>query len=171
MVAALLLASVPGTSRSRYSSAQVMRLHCGRQRRARQTAEQTTLIAAEAVSLLHEAVYRECSASCARVWQTIGKTLVSDETHRRRRHDRVDCDAKIIAGHSPIARAPSCRSSRKTGGQNAMFVDSTGTPEQVVTTVIRSAFHSAGQRCSPCCSVSAGRDRRTRAAHDQGSNG
>jgi len=36
----------------------------------------------------------------------------------------------------------------ETGGQNAMLVDSSALPEQVVKDVIRSAFHSAGQRCS-----------------------
>ncbi|BDM65577.1 bifunctional protein PutA [Shewanella sp. NFH-SH190041] len=36
----------------------------------------------------------------------------------------------------------------ETGGQNAMIVDSTSLPEQVVTDVVASAFTSAGQRCS-----------------------
>lgn len=36
----------------------------------------------------------------------------------------------------------------ETGGQNAMIVDSSALPEQVVRDVIRSAFASAGQRCS-----------------------
>lgn len=36
----------------------------------------------------------------------------------------------------------------ETGGQNAMIVDSTALPEQVVRDVIHSAFASAGQRCS-----------------------
>ncbi len=36
----------------------------------------------------------------------------------------------------------------ETGGQNAMLVDSSALPEQVVTDVIESAFRSAGQRCS-----------------------
>lgn len=36
----------------------------------------------------------------------------------------------------------------ETGGQNAMIVDSSALPEQVVTDVLRSAFNSAGQRCS-----------------------
>ncbi len=36
----------------------------------------------------------------------------------------------------------------ETGGQNAMIVDSSALPEQVVTDVISSAFNSAGQRCS-----------------------
>ncbi|MGM0449539.1 MAG: bifunctional proline dehydrogenase/L-glutamate gamma-semialdehyde dehydrogenase PutA [Pseudomonadota bacterium] len=36
----------------------------------------------------------------------------------------------------------------ETGGQNAMIVDSSALPEQVVKDVIMSAFGSAGQRCS-----------------------
>ena len=36
----------------------------------------------------------------------------------------------------------------ETGGQNAMIVDSTALPEQVVTDAVASAFQSAGQRCS-----------------------
>lgn len=36
----------------------------------------------------------------------------------------------------------------ETGGQNAMIVDSTALPEQVVDDVVTSAFRSAGQRCS-----------------------
>ena len=36
----------------------------------------------------------------------------------------------------------------ETGGQNAMFVDSTALLEQLTDDVMRSAFVSAGQRCS-----------------------
>ncbi|WP_156811903.1 bifunctional proline dehydrogenase/L-glutamate gamma-semialdehyde dehydrogenase PutA [Robiginitomaculum antarcticum] len=36
----------------------------------------------------------------------------------------------------------------ETGGLNAMIVDSTALPEQVAVDAVRSAFHSAGQRCS-----------------------
>ncbi len=36
----------------------------------------------------------------------------------------------------------------ETGGQNVMVVDSTAQPEQLIDDVIRSAFLSAGQRCS-----------------------
>ena len=36
----------------------------------------------------------------------------------------------------------------ETGGQNALIVDSSALPEQVVKDAIRSAFYSAGQRCS-----------------------
>jgi RHH-type transcriptional regulator, proline utilization regulon repressor / proline dehydrogenase / delta 1-pyrroline-5-carboxylate dehydrogenase len=36
----------------------------------------------------------------------------------------------------------------ETGGQNAMIVDSSALPEQVVIDAVQSAFNSAGQRCS-----------------------
>jgi RHH-type proline utilization regulon transcriptional repressor/proline dehydrogenase/delta 1-pyrroline-5-carboxylate dehydrogenase len=36
----------------------------------------------------------------------------------------------------------------ETGGQNAMIVDSSALPEQVVMDVVQSGFNSAGQRCS-----------------------
>ncbi|MDP0561031.1 MAG: bifunctional proline dehydrogenase/L-glutamate gamma-semialdehyde dehydrogenase PutA [Candidatus Endonucleobacter sp. (ex Gigantidas childressi)] len=36
----------------------------------------------------------------------------------------------------------------ETGGQNTMIVDSSALPEQVVVDIVRSAFSSAGQRCS-----------------------
>ena len=36
----------------------------------------------------------------------------------------------------------------ETGGQNAMIVDSTALPEQVIDDIVLSAFGSAGQRCS-----------------------
>jgi len=36
----------------------------------------------------------------------------------------------------------------ETGGQNVMLVDSSALPEQVVEDVVKSAFNSAGQRCS-----------------------
>ncbi len=36
----------------------------------------------------------------------------------------------------------------ETGGQNAMLVDSSALPEQVVNDAVMSAFNAAGQRCS-----------------------
>ncbi|MEJ0063488.1 MAG: aldehyde dehydrogenase family protein [Alphaproteobacteria bacterium] len=36
----------------------------------------------------------------------------------------------------------------ETGGQNAIIIDSSALPEQVIDDVIASAFRSAGQRCS-----------------------
>jgi RHH-type proline utilization regulon transcriptional repressor/proline dehydrogenase/delta 1-pyrroline-5-carboxylate dehydrogenase len=45
---------------------------------------------------------------------------------------------------------PIARLIAETGGQNAMIVDSSALTEQVVDDVVRSAFGSAGQRCSAC---------------------
>ena len=46
------------------------------------------------------------------------------------------------------APAPIALLIAETGGQNAMIVDSSALPEQVVRDVLASAFQSAGQRCS-----------------------
>ena len=48
-----------------------------------------------------------------------------------------------VSGELPVFIA-------ETGGQNAMIVDSTALPEQVVQDAVLSAFGSAGQRCSAC---------------------
>jgi RHH-type proline utilization regulon transcriptional repressor/proline dehydrogenase/delta 1-pyrroline-5-carboxylate dehydrogenase len=116
-------------------------------------AEQTPLIAAAAVRLLHEAGVpagalqllpgdgRVGAALCAdpRVAAVLftGSTEVAAEIDRviaARRSDHGDGDeAPLIA---------------ETGGQNAMIVDSSALPEQVVADVLASAFDSAGQRCS-----------------------
>ena len=44
--------------------------------------------------------------------------------------------------------APDAPLIAETGGLNAMIVDSTALPEQAVADIVRSAFQSAGQRCS-----------------------
>ena len=49
----------------------------------------------------------------------------------------------LAAQHGPIVPLIA-----ETGGQNAMIVDSSALPEQVVRDVLISAFQSAGQRCS-----------------------
>lgn len=112
-------------------------------------AEQTPIVAAEAVKILHEAgVPVDVLHLMTGDGATVGAKLVADE--------RIDgvCftgsteTAKIInrslAGRDG-AIAPLIA---ETGGQNVMIVDSTALPEQVVDDAISSAFQSAGQRCS-----------------------
>jgi RHH-type proline utilization regulon transcriptional repressor/proline dehydrogenase/delta 1-pyrroline-5-carboxylate dehydrogenase len=63
-----------------------------------------------------------------------------------------------FTGSTPVARLINRRLAAKdgpivpllaeTGGLNAMVVDSTALPEQVIDAVVHSAFRSAGQRCS-----------------------
>jgi len=56
--------------------------------------------------------------------------------------------AQTINRNLAARAAPIAPLIAETGGQNAMIVDSTALPEHVVKDVIRSAFSSAGQRCS-----------------------
>jgi len=56
--------------------------------------------------------------------------------------------ARIINRQLAGRDAPIAALIAETGGQNAMIVDSSALPEQVVLDVVRSSFNSAGQRCS-----------------------
>jgi len=112
-------------------------------------AEQTPLIARRALQLLHEAgVPREALHLAAGPGETIGASLVAD-----RRIAGVVFTGSVDTARS-INRTLAARDGpivpliAETGGQNAMIVDSSALPEQVVTDVIASAFQSAGQRCS-----------------------
>ena len=111
-------------------------------------AEQTSLIAAEAVRLLHEAGVPRGALQCLPGrGEDVGAALVNDA--------RVQ--GVIFTGSTEVAqlinRTLAARGGdtvlvAETGGQNAMIVDSTALPEQVVADVLASAFDSAGQRCS-----------------------
>ena len=56
--------------------------------------------------------------------------------------------ARLINAGIAEANKPAAPLIAETGGINAMIVDSTAQPEQVVKDIIVSAFQSAGQRCS-----------------------
>ena len=112
-------------------------------------ADQTPAIAAQAVKLLHQAgVPRAALQFLPGRGSVVGARLTSDE--------RIagvaltgSMDTAHIINRSLAARdAPLAAFIAETGGQNAMVVDSSALPQQVVQDVIRSAFHSAGQRCS-----------------------
>lgn len=112
-------------------------------------AETTTLSAAFAVSLMHEAgVPRTALQLLPGQGGVVGTCLTSD--------GRVNgvCFTGSTATAQNINRAmseeisPSAPLIAETGGLNAMIVDSTALPEQAIKDVIASAFQSAGQRCS-----------------------
>jgi len=110
-------------------------------------AEQTSATAARAVALLHQAgVPRAVLALLPGDGERVGARLVADA-----RIGGVVFTGSTAAARS-IARTLALRGDvpliAETGGQNAMIVDSTALPEQVVADVLRSAFDSAGQRCS-----------------------
>jgi RHH-type transcriptional regulator, proline utilization regulon repressor / proline dehydrogenase / delta 1-pyrroline-5-carboxylate dehydrogenase len=115
---------------------------------AAKPAEQTPLVAAEAVRLLHEAGVPPEALQLVVGDGRIGAALVSD-----RRTAGV-----AFTGSTEVARAINRVLAGKdqaiapliaeTGGINPMIVDATALPEQVTDDVVTSAFRSAGQRCS-----------------------
>jgi RHH-type proline utilization regulon transcriptional repressor/proline dehydrogenase/delta 1-pyrroline-5-carboxylate dehydrogenase len=112
-------------------------------------AEQTPLIAARAVALMHDAgVPKAAIQLLPGDGPTVGAPLTSDprvagvcftgstevaQVINRAMAGKLDPRAPLIA---------------ETGGLNAMIVDSTALPEQAVRDIIASSFQSAGQRCS-----------------------
>ena len=112
-------------------------------------AEQTSLIAAFAAGLMHQAGIPEAAlqllpgrgavvgaalSADARVAGICFTGSTATAAHiNRNMASNLAADAPLIA---------------ETGGLNAMIVDSTALPEQVVRDVLASAFQSAGQRCS-----------------------
>ncbi|MGV9010665.1 bifunctional proline dehydrogenase/L-glutamate gamma-semialdehyde dehydrogenase PutA [Brevundimonas sp.] len=112
-------------------------------------AEQTPLIAAEAVRLYHKAgLSPDLVALVPGRGETVGAALVS--------HPLIDgvaftggTDTAAAINRSIAARPGAIIPFiAETGGLNGMFVDTTALREQVIDDVINSAFGSAGQRCS-----------------------
>jgi RHH-type proline utilization regulon transcriptional repressor/proline dehydrogenase/delta 1-pyrroline-5-carboxylate dehydrogenase len=111
-------------------------------------AEQTPIIAAEAIKLLHEAGIPASALHLAQGDGRIGAALVA--------HPAIA--GVVFTGSTEVARSinrtlaakdgPIVPLIAETGGINAMIVDATALPEQVADDVITSAFRSAGQRCS-----------------------
>jgi RHH-type proline utilization regulon transcriptional repressor/proline dehydrogenase/delta 1-pyrroline-5-carboxylate dehydrogenase len=111
-------------------------------------AEQTPLIAAQAVRMLHEAgVPRDALALTPGPGETIGARIVADPRIAGVAFTGSTAAASAIA-QSLASRTPIVPLIAETGGQNAMIVDSSALAEQVVADVVQSAFDSAGQRCS-----------------------
>jgi RHH-type proline utilization regulon transcriptional repressor/proline dehydrogenase/delta 1-pyrroline-5-carboxylate dehydrogenase len=111
-------------------------------------AEQTPLIAYEAVKLMHEAGVPASALHLVPGDGKVGAMLTSHahiagvaftgSTEVARQINRA-----LAARNGPIPVLVA-----ETGGINAMIVDATALPEQVSDDVVTSAFRSAGQRCS-----------------------
>ena len=112
-------------------------------------AEQTPLIAARAVELLHGA---GIPVAALQLLPGDGPTVGAPLTAA------PGIAGVVFTGSTEVAQAinrtlaekaaPDAVLIAETGGINAMIVDSTALTEQVVRDVIASAFQSAGQRCS-----------------------
>jgi RHH-type proline utilization regulon transcriptional repressor/proline dehydrogenase/delta 1-pyrroline-5-carboxylate dehydrogenase len=112
-------------------------------------APQTPLIAARAVRLLHRAGVPADVLQLLPGGAEVGAALVADRRISGVAFTGSTGAAKRIARSIlDDDRRPIAPLVAETGGINAMIVDSTALPEQVVADVIDSAFRSAGQRCS-----------------------
>ncbi|MGP0088888.1 MAG: bifunctional proline dehydrogenase/L-glutamate gamma-semialdehyde dehydrogenase PutA [Xanthobacteraceae bacterium] len=111
-------------------------------------AEQTPLIAMEAVRLMHAAGVPTGALQLLPGDGSIGAALVASP-----RIAGVAFTGSTEAGRS-INRTLASKDGpivpliAETGGINAMIVDATALPEQVTDDVLASTFRSAGQRCS-----------------------
>ena len=111
-------------------------------------AEQTPLIAAEAVRLLHAAGVPTSALHLVPGGREIGARLTA--------HPAID--GVVFTGSTRAARQINQTLAARpgaiapliaeTGGVNAMVVDATALPEQATDDIVASAFRSAGQRCS-----------------------
>jgi RHH-type proline utilization regulon transcriptional repressor/proline dehydrogenase/delta 1-pyrroline-5-carboxylate dehydrogenase len=114
-------------------------------------AEETPLIAAEAVRILHAAGIPAGVLQLLPGDGRIGSALVARPETASVLFTGSTMVARLIqaelAGHALPDGAP-VPFIAETGGQNAMIVDSSALAEQVTADVIASAFDSAGQRCS-----------------------
>ena len=112
-------------------------------------AEQTSLIAARAIELMLEAGIPGAAIQLLPGdGASVGAVLTADprvagvaftgSTETAQRINQAlalrDCEPAVLIA--------------ETGGQNAMIVDSTALPEQVIQDAVLSGFGSAGQRCS-----------------------
>lgn len=112
-------------------------------------AEQTPLIATLAVELLHQAGFpRDVVQMLPGSGEVVGAKLVADPRIAGVVFTGSTETAHLINETLSKKKGPIATLIAETGGQNAMIVDSSALPEQVVKDVIASSFDSAGQRCS-----------------------
>jgi RHH-type transcriptional regulator, proline utilization regulon repressor / proline dehydrogenase / delta 1-pyrroline-5-carboxylate dehydrogenase len=114
-------------------------------------AEETPLIAAEAVRILHEAGIPSGVLNFLPGAGEVGAALVADARVQGVMFTGSTAVARLIQRQLADRLGPDGQPVpliAETGGQNALVVDSSALAEQVVGDVIASAFDSAGQRCS-----------------------
>jgi len=111
-------------------------------------AEQTPLVAFEAVKLLHAAGVPGDVLSLVPGDGKVGAMLTADRRVAGVAFTGSTEVACIINRALAAKDGPIPPLIAETGGVNAMIVDGTALPEQVTDDVITSAFRSAGQRCS-----------------------
>jgi RHH-type transcriptional regulator, proline utilization regulon repressor / proline dehydrogenase / delta 1-pyrroline-5-carboxylate dehydrogenase len=116
---------------------------------AAKPAEQTPVVARRFVALLHEVgVPADAVAWLHGMGETVGAALVAHPLTAGVCFTGSTQVARLINRTLAAKDGPIVPLIAETGGLNAMLVDSTALPEQVIDAVVQSAFRSAGQRCS-----------------------
>jgi RHH-type transcriptional regulator, proline utilization regulon repressor / proline dehydrogenase / delta 1-pyrroline-5-carboxylate dehydrogenase len=111
-------------------------------------AEQTPLVAALVVRLMHQAGVPASALQLLPGGGAVGAALTSDPRVNGVAFTGSTATALKIRAAMAEHCAPGTPLIAETGGINAMIVDSTALPEQAVASIVESAFQSAGQRCS-----------------------
>ncbi len=111
-------------------------------------AEQTPLIAALAVKLCHEAGIPPEALQLLPGAGEVGQLITADPRLAGVAFTGSTDTARAINRALANRDGPIATLIAETGGQNAMIVDSSALPVQVVRDVLASSFQSAGQRCS-----------------------
>ena len=112
-------------------------------------AGQTPLVAHRAVQLLHEAgIPVDVLHYLPGEGRVIGALLAGDERISGIAFTGSTETARTLQRALAAREGPIVPLIAETGGLNAMIVDSSALAEQVVKDAMRSAFNSAGQRCS-----------------------
>ena len=111
-------------------------------------AEQTPLIGARAIKLMHAAGIPKSIVQIAPGDGRTGAALTSNPLIAGVAFTGSTDTARAINRSLAERRGPIVPLIAETGGQNAMIVDSSALPEQVTRDVVASSFQSAGQRCS-----------------------
>jgi RHH-type proline utilization regulon transcriptional repressor/proline dehydrogenase/delta 1-pyrroline-5-carboxylate dehydrogenase len=111
-------------------------------------AEQTPLVAMAAIRLLHEAGIPPDAVHLLPGDGKVGAALVADPRIAGVAFTGSTEVARLINRALAAKDGPIVPLIAETGGLNALIADSSALPEQLVGDVLRSAFDSAGQRCS-----------------------
>lgn len=112
-------------------------------------ARQTPLVAARAVTLLHEAgIPREVLHFLPGPGAELGAAILDDPRLAGVVFTGSTATARILQRGLAEREGPILPLIAETGGLNVMIADSSALPEQLVADVLQSAFNSAGQRCS-----------------------
>ena len=111
-------------------------------------AEQTIAIAKKVLDLILDAGIPKDAVLLVFGGVDVGKSLIANPKIAGVMFTGSTFAAKSINRTLAMKDGPIVPLVAETGGQNAMLVDSSALPEQVVRDAILSAFGSAGQRCS-----------------------